>query len=161
MPAIHLQPRLLENTGPGGVSTKSIGLLIGIGLVPVFILIWVVCWLLFAYPHDRNLCCCVRKRHKSHSIAPEMLQRGSSTDTSQETLYEKADYTLPQRPYAAYSRTESGNSNTSGGVNVCHVDGRLGKEARPAWRTRETRTSVQSQTSVSTIAVVQEPERFV
>lgn len=158
MPTIYLQSLLLEDNGSESLSPTAIGLLIGVGFVPVCILAWVVGWLLFAYPSGRNICCCMRKRKRKTDPAPEILQQGS-TDTSQETLYEKAAYTMPQQPYAAYSRTESGISSASSGA-VSRTGGKLEEEISQ-WQKSETPASVQGQTSLRTIAVVQEPERFV
>ncbi|KAF2849789.1 hypothetical protein T440DRAFT_533383 [Plenodomus tracheiphilus IPT5] len=158
MPALQfhqLQPRFTTNGGSGNISATAIGLLIGVGLIPVIILIWVVCWLLFAYPHGRNICCCVRKRKTNTHPPPQMVQRGSS-DTSQETLYEEAGVTMPKRPYAVHSRTESGSSSGTGRLKKERE-----REGRLEWQRREMRMSGVSERSGETVVVVQEPKRFV
>ncbi|KAH9870941.1 hypothetical protein J1614_006513 [Plenodomus biglobosus] len=158
MPALHLHhlaPRLTTNEGSGGISATAIGLLVGLGLIPALILIWVVCWLLFTYPSDRNICCCVRKRKAVPP--PQMMQRGS-TDTSQETLYEKAGATTPpKRVYAAWARTESGTSSAGDGLDG-QSGGMQGVVDRPVWRER---MSGGSERSTGTVEAQQEPKRFV
>lgn len=159
MPALHLHhlaPRLTTNEGSGGISATAIGLLIGLGLIPALILIWVVCWLLFTYPSDRNICCCVRKR-KTDPLPP-MMQRGS-TDISQETLYEKAGATTPpKRVYAAWARTEAGTLSAAGEGADGQSRGMQGSADRPVWRER---MSGGSERSTETVVQAQEPKRFV
>ncbi|KAF1850562.1 uncharacterized protein K460DRAFT_270329 [Cucurbitaria berberidis CBS 394.84] len=140
MPAIaHLQPRLLDGSSPGGVSGTSIALLVCIALVPALLLIWIVVWLLFFYGKDRTCWCTKRKRRAAE---PEMLQQ--RTDASQDILFEKAVYDIPQRPFAAHARAESGSSSDGG--RLSKVDPRL---------------SIQSVASASNVPVMQEPKRFV
>jgi len=154
MPAImHLHARFLSSTGTSGINATVIGLIVGLGLIPAFILIWVVIWLLFFYPSDRN-CCCVKRKRRSDT--PEMLEQGGNTDASQEAVYEKAIYDLPQRPFAAHARTESGSSS---------VTGRLTKpdpnKSTTAVSKTDTRMSMYSVASASTVQCVQEPKPFV
>ncbi|KAI8941771.1 hypothetical protein NX059_002975 [Plenodomus lindquistii] len=153
--ATHLSPRFLTDTTSGGISPTAIGLLIGVGLIPAIILIWVICWLLFGYPNDRNICCCVRKRKRTNKDqpdpAPPMVQRGS-----QDTLWDEAVVSLPKRPYVAW-RSESGSSSLSnGGGGGGGEEGReMEKGGRPGWRERV------SEGSAETVVGVQEPRRFV
>lgn len=154
MPAVvHLQPRFLEDSASGGISGSAVATIVFIGLIPVIALIWVVIWLLFFYGSGRT-CWCTRR--KSRSAEPAMVQERDSTDTSQEILYEKAVYDLPQRPFTAHARTESGNS--IGSV-------RLSKPSpnRPTTAVSkiDTRRSIQSVASASSVPVVQEPKPFV
>lgn len=154
MPAIaHLQARFLIDSSSGGISATAIGLIIGVGLVPALILVWVVVWLLFFYGSNRN-CCCVNR--KTHPETSRDLEKGGRRDTSQEMLYEKAVYDLPQRPFVAHSRTEPGIS--SGARRLSKPD-----PNRPATRVShvDSRMSVQSHASANTVQGVQEPKRFV
>lgn len=151
MPAIpNLQPRWSDGDS-GGISATAIGLIVAFGLVPCVIIIWVVIFLFFAYPNDRNWCCMKRKKHKDN--IPDMQQNQTETDSSQETLHEKLAYGLPKRPFTAQVRTESGSSSNSG---------RLTKERRTSGPTRyDTRLSLQSVGSANTVQGAQEPKRFV
>ncbi|KAJ4364498.1 hypothetical protein N0V83_009092 [Neocucurbitaria cava] len=152
MPAIsHLQPRLLEGTS-SGISGTAIALIVVLGLIPVIALIWVVFWLLFFYGTGTGRTCwCTRRKRRT--AEPEMVEQRGTTDTSQEMQYEKAIYDIldiPQRPYAAHTRTESGSSNVT----------RLSK-TDPARSKFNTRLSMQSVGSASSVPVVQEPKPFV
>jgi hypothetical protein len=40
----HLAKRLLDGGSSGAISATSIGLIVGLGIIPVIILIWVVSW---------------------------------------------------------------------------------------------------------------------
>jgi hypothetical protein len=142
MPTLaHLVPRALEgSTTSGGISATAIGLIVGIGVVPVFVLIWVVSWLFWGYPNDRNWCCMRRKKKQADSES--MLER-ESTIPSQETIYEKKVYNVPERPMTN-PHNESGN--LAGGNRLTKTDPRI---------------SMQTIGSNSTVQVVQEPKRFV
>jgi hypothetical protein len=145
MPAIvHLAPRFLEGSSSGGISATAIAVLICVGVIPVFALIWVCVWLLFFYSNGRN-CCCMRR--KKASTEPEAL---ASPVTSEEALNEKADFTLPQRPLATF-RTES------------EASAERPRDSRGTLKKHHPRESMQSQwSSNSTIpVVVQEPKPFV
>jgi hypothetical protein len=155
MPAVHLQPRFLEDAGSGGISATAIGLIVGIGLVPAIILIWVVIFLFFAYPNDRNFCC--MKRRKGQGTSEKKATR-ASTLSSAETLYEneKGVYDLPKRPFPTHARTESGGSSRSG--RLSKVDPK--RPATGASKT-DTRMSLQSVGSGSTVYGVQESRTWV
>ncbi|KAH6629463.1 hypothetical protein C7974DRAFT_186787 [Boeremia exigua] len=144
MPAIaHLAPRFLEGSSSGGISGTAIGVLVVVGVIPVFALIWVCVWLLFFYSNGRNCCCMRRKRAAS---GPDMLE---SSMSSEATLNEKADYNFPQRPAPAW-RGDSGSSTERPGDSS-----RFLKKHHP-------RESLQSQwSSNSTVPVVQEPKPMV
>lgn len=146
MPAIpQLQPRFLSDNSPNSISATAIGLIVGIGLVPTIILIWLVIWLLFLYPSDRN--CCGMRRKKSIDV-PEMLeQRGNGENTFDEK--ERTNYNVPQRLVAAHSRTGSGSRLTKPDASSVTIE-----EA-------EARLSVQSRVSGSTIQGAHEPKPFV
>ncbi|KAJ4377008.1 hypothetical protein N0V86_006447 [Didymella sp. IMI 355093] len=143
MPAIaHLAPRFLEGGSSGGISATAIAVLIIVGIVPVIALIWVCIWLLFFYSNGRNCCCMRRKTSKSVPPTVEGL-------SSAETLNEKNDYTMPQRPVAAW-RTESGSSTERP------------RDSRGTLKKHHARASLQSQwSSNSTIPVMQEPKQMV
>ncbi|KAL6160478.1 hypothetical protein ACJQWK_02224 [Exserohilum turcicum] len=147
MPAIvHLQPRLIgQSGGNGGVTGTAIALIVCVGIIPCIIIIWAVCFLFWAYPYDRNCCCMKRKRR------PEPASVLKQAPLSQETLYEKENMGLPQRPFSAQVRSESGSSSNSG---------RLHKAPRPG-SGMDTRASVQSVGSVNTVQVTHEPKPFV
>lgn len=138
MPAIvHLAPRLELGNSSGGISGSAIAVLVIVGIIPVFALIWVCVWLLFGYSRDRN-CCCVRRKRVTPEPAP--VEGSMPSDA---TLNEKNDYTLPQRPISAW-RTDSGSSTEQ------PRDSRTLKKHHP-------RESIQSQwSSSSTVPVVQE-----
>ena len=149
MPAIaylapHLAPRFLEGSSSGGISGTAIAVLVIVGIIPVIALIWVCVWLLFFYGNGRN-CCCMRR--KTARMDPEVLEGPVS---SEKTLNEKTDYTLPQKPVSAW-RSESGSSTDRPATR----DSRTIKKHHP-------RESLQSQwSSNSTIPVVQEPKQMV
>lgn len=144
MPAIaHLAPRFLAGSSTGGISGTAIALLICVGVIPAIALIWVCIWLLFFYSNGRNCCCMRRKRAATE---PEMFE---GTISSDDALNEKADFTLPQRPTAAY-RAESGSSSERP------------RDSRGTLKKHHPRESMQSQySSNSTIPVIQEPKPFV
>lgn len=143
MPAIaHLAPRLELGGSSGGISGSAIAVLVIVGIIPVFALIWVCVWLLFGYSRDRN-CCCIRRKRATTEPAP--LESPMSSDA---TLNEKNDYTLPERPVSAW-RADSGSDIES------PRDSRVLKKHQP-------RESIQSQwSSSSTVPVVQEPKQMV
>lgn len=145
MPAIaHLAPRFLEGGSSGGISGTAIAVLVIVGIIPVIAVIWVSVWLLFFYGKGRN-CCCMRRK-KGTSTTPEVAETPMSSDA---TLNEKTDYTLPQRPDPAW-RAESGSSS----------DGP--RESRGTLKKHHPRESLQSQwSSNSTIPVMQEPKQMV
>ncbi|CAO2653543.1 Nn.00g029540.m01.CDS01 [Neocucurbitaria sp. VM-36] len=154
MPTIaHLQPRFLDGSASGGISGTAIALIVCVGIIPIIALIWVVVWLLFFYGTGRTCCCTRRKRR---TVEPETLEQRGSTDTSQEILYEKAVYDLPQRPYTAHTRTESGSSNSSGRLSKPDSN----KPTTVVSKT-DTRMSMHSFASASNVPNVQEPKRFV
>lgn len=144
MPAIvRLAPRLLEGGSSGGISGTAIAVLVIVGIIPVIAVIWVSVWLLFFYSNGRN-CCCMRRK-KASTTTPEVVE---SPMTSDSTLNEKTDYTLPQRPISAW-RPDSGSSNEQ------PRESRTLKKHHP-------RESLQSQwSSNSTIPVMQEPKQMV
>ncbi|KAH7371165.1 hypothetical protein BKA66DRAFT_424514 [Pyrenochaeta sp. MPI-SDFR-AT-0127] len=136
MPALHhLQARFLEGGGSGGISGTAIALIVCIGLIPAIALIWVVVWLLFFYGKGRNCCCMKRKKQTTETDTEQ-----SRTDTSQETLDEKAVYNPPPRPYIPHTRTESGSSADTG---------------------RFSRSDPNTRMSMNSVQGVQEPKRFV
>lgn len=144
MPAVaQLTRRLLDSGSTGGISATSIGLIVGLGIVPVIILIWVVSWLFWCYPYDRS-CCCTRRKKKQ--VDPELTHPGHHTGRSLDSFHEKdaAAYPMPAaaatRPSREY-RTESGNS-----ARLQKADPRL---------------SVQTANSNNTIHYMQEPKPFV
>ncbi|KAJ8112420.1 hypothetical protein OPT61_g5206 [Boeremia exigua] len=143
MPAIaHLAPRFLEDASTGGISGTAIAVLVVVGIIPVFALIWVCIWLLFFYGKGRNCCCMRRKRAASE---PQALESPMSSDA---TLNEKRDYTLPQRPAAAW-RNDSGSS-TEGP-----------RDSMGTLKKHHPRESIQSQwSSSSTVPVMQEPKQM-
>ncbi|KAF2818409.1 hypothetical protein CC86DRAFT_413918 [Ophiobolus disseminans] len=143
MPAIsHLVARQFSSGSSGGISTTAIGLIVGIGIIPVFILIWVVSWLFWCYPYNRT-CCCTRRKKKQPD--PEMTEQNDGTITSDETLHEKR-MDIPQRPVTTY-RTETGSSyGVNGGVRLTKTDPRL---------------SMQTVDSSYTGRTTQEPKPFV
>lgn len=144
MPAIaHLAPRFLEGGSSGGISGTAIAVLVVVGIIPVIALIWVCIWLLFFYSNGRNCCCMRRKAAKTEA---QVVEDGLS---SAETLNEKTDYTLPQRPVSAW-RTESRSS------------AERPRDSRGTLKKHHPRESMQSQwSSNSTIPVVQEPKQMV
>jgi hypothetical protein len=134
----HLTRRLLEGGSSGGISATSIGLIVGLGIVPVIICIWVVSWLFWCYPYDRS-CCCTRRKKKQADV--EAVLPGHRTGRSLDSLHEKATYPMPAgRPPVNY-RTESSNS-----ARLQKADPRL---------------SIQTANSQNTIHYVQEPKPFV
>jgi hypothetical protein len=122
MPAIsHLVARQFSSSvSTSGISPTSIGLIVGIGIVPVIILIWVVSWLFWCYPYNRT-CCCTRRKKKQPD--PEITEQADGTILSGETLHEKR-VGVPGRPVAAF-RTESGNSYVSHGNRLTKTDPRM------------------------------------
>lgn len=125
MPTVsHLVARqFAEGGSSGGISATAIGLIIGLGIVPVIILVWVVSWLFWCYPYNRS-CCCTRRKKKEAD--PEITeQRFDGTITSDETLHEK-HIAAPERPVTTY-RTESGSSYGAygGGNRLTKADPRL------------------------------------
>jgi hypothetical protein len=149
MPAIgHLQARFLESSSGGGITGTAIALIICLGLIPSIAVIWAICYLFWAYPYDRNCCCIKRKRR------PEPQSVLNQAPMSEETLYEKQGMGLPQRPFAAQVRSDSGSSSNSG---------RLQKQYRPGSGNYkgETRMSLQSVTSANSVQVAHEPKPFV
>jgi hypothetical protein len=143
MPAlIHLVPRLAVGGSSGGISATAIGLIVGLGIVPVIILTWVVSWLFWCYPYDRS-CCCTRRKKKQAD--PELdFTPAEYTVANPNTIHEKGPYTAPQRP-ANNFRSESANSAAYGN--------RLTKN--------DPRMSLNTIASNSTIAVTHEPKPFV
>jgi hypothetical protein len=141
MPAlVHLARRFLESGTTEGISATAIGLIVGLGIVPVIILIWVVSWLFWCYPYDRSCCCTRRKKKQADVEASEQM----TTNIASQTMYhEKANYHAPERPTPNY-RTESGNSN--GGNRLTKTDPRI---------------SLQTIASNNTIHVAHEPKPFV
>jgi hypothetical protein len=134
---VHLSARQFAlDSGTGGISSTAIGLIVGVGVVPVFILVWVVSWLFWGYPNDRNFCC-VRRR-KKQSDAEKM----ESTLPSRGVVNEKANYNLPERQVTNQGM-DRGNSR----------GGRLSKT--------DPRFSLQTIGSNSSVQVVQQPQRFV
>jgi hypothetical protein len=138
MPAlVHLVPRVFGDGSAttGGISATAIGLIVGLGIIPLIILIWVVSWLFWCYPYDRS-CCCTRRKKKQ----PDVEKPGPfhKTGRSLDSFHEKSAYPMPARPSAANVRTESGNSN-----RLTKTDPRL------------------SINSSNTIQEMQEPKRFV
>ncbi|KAF2024242.1 hypothetical protein EK21DRAFT_117977 [Setomelanomma holmii] len=144
MPAVaHLVHRaILEGASTGGLSAIAIGLIVGIGIVPVFILIWVVSWLFWCYPYNRTCCCTRRKKKKPEE---EMADTPVTPVTSDETLREKALYNIPSnsRPNTTY-RKESGGLERGG---------RLTKA--------DPRISLQTVSSDRTVQVMHEPKPFI
>ncbi|EAT87153.1 hypothetical protein SNOG_06089 [Parastagonospora nodorum SN15] len=139
MPAVaHLTRRLLEGGSSGGISATSIGLIVGLGVVPVIICVWVVSWLFWCYPYDRS-CCCTRRK-KKQQLDEEINPTGHRTGRSLDSLHEKAAYPMPAGQAPVNYRTESGNP------------GRLQKT--------DPRFSVQTANSSNTIHYVQEPKPF-
>jgi hypothetical protein len=148
MPAIpHLAPRFLESSSSGGISGTAIGLIVGLGIVPVIILVWVVSWLFWCYPYDRS-CCCTRRKKKQQEVVEEKPGPFHKTGRSLDSLHEKTAYPMPVRPSNNY-RTESGNSfgnnntNSYGNKRLTKTDPRL------------------SMNSTDTMQISQEPKRFV
>ncbi|KAL6708089.1 hypothetical protein ACN47E_003523 [Coniothyrium glycines] len=154
MPAMHhLQSRQISvgsSDAAGSISALSIGLIVGIGVVPTIIVIWVVIFLFFAYPNDRNWCCMKRKKRKDNMLD---LDDDSTQIPSQETLHENTAYDIPKRPFVGQGRTESGNSSYAGRFT----------QDRPSMihNRAETRMSLQSLGSASTVHGAQEPKPFV
>lgn len=151
MPIIaHLQARFTDEGVSGGISATAIGLIVGLGLVPALILIWVAAWLMVCYPANRN-CCCMRRKARADST--DGLESGGNSDLSRESLHEKAIDNMPQRPYNAQSRTESGTSQENRrltkiepkrpGTGILRIDTGLSMQSR------------------GSIQGVQEPQRFV
>ncbi|KAH7072285.1 hypothetical protein BKA63DRAFT_568197 [Paraphoma chrysanthemicola] len=141
---VHLASRqFLEGSSTEGLSATSIGLIVGIGIIPVFILIWVVSWLFWCYPYNRT-CCCTRRKKKQPE--EEMANSPVTPVTSEETLREKALYNIPSnsRPNTTY-RTESGGY-ANNGTRLSKTDPRF---------------SQQTVASDRTIQVTHEPKRFV
>ncbi|KAG9195087.1 hypothetical protein G6011_00207 [Alternaria panax] len=150
MPVIsHLQARFLEDSsGNGGISATAIALIVCLGIVPCIILIWVVCYLFWAYPYDRNCCCIKRKRSRE----PQSFL--GQAPTSEERIYEKPGVAPPQRPFSGQMWTDTGSSSNTG---------RLHKQQRPGSGVdaRGTRMSLNSVVSANTITYAQEPKPFV
>jgi hypothetical protein len=143
MPAlVHLVPRLDVGGNTGGILATSIGLIVGLGIVPVVILVWVVSWLFWCYPYDRS-CCCTRRKKKQADPELDFAPAGY-TVANPNTIHEKGQYTAPQRP-ANNFRSESGNSAPNGN--------RLTKT--------DPRMSMNTIASNSTIQVTHEPKPFV
>jgi len=110
MPVItHLVARqnfeISSGGGGGGITATAIGLIVGIGIIPALILIYVVSWLFWCYPYNRT-CCCTRRKKRQPD--PEITEPHSGAISSGETVYEKR-MDLPQRP-ASNRRSESGSS---------------------------------------------------
>ncbi|KAL5116182.1 hypothetical protein ACEQ8H_005959 [Pleosporales sp. CAS-2024a] len=137
MPAVALVARqsITEGSTSGTISATSIGLIVGLGIVPVIICIWVVSWLFWCYPYDRS-CCCTRSKKKQAD--EQIVQPGHGTGRSLDSLDEKATYPVPARRPTVENRTNSG---------------RLQKA--------DPRISVQSSNSQNSVQYVQEPKRFV
>jgi hypothetical protein len=143
----HLVRRILESDGSGGISATAIGLIVGLGIVPVIILVWVVSWLFWCYPYDRS-CCCTRRKKKQPDIE-EKPGPFHKTGRSLDSLHEKTQYPMPARPSNNY-RTESGNSYTNNSNNNAYGNNRLTKT--------DPRLSMNS---TNTMQISQEPKRFV
>lgn len=143
----HLAKRLLDGGSSGAISATSIGLIVGLGIIPVIILIWVVSWLFWCYPYDRS-CCCTRRKKKQP--ADQEAYHGHRTGREVDSLHEKAGLPMPDRPSMAYYRSESGNSNGSNGYNGHN---RLSKQ--------DPRLSLNTVNSTNTIHYTQEPKPFV
>jgi len=136
----HLTRRLLDGGSSEAISATSIGLIVGLGIIPVIILVWVVSWLFWCYPYDRS-CCCTRRKKKEPKDVEVM---GHRTGREVDSFHEKASMPVPDRPSMAYYRSESGNSN--GGGRLSKPDPRL---------------SLNTVDSSNTIHYTQEPKRFV
>ncbi|RMZ71931.1 sugar transporter stl1 [Pyrenophora seminiperda CCB06] len=147
MPAIaHLQARFLEATNSGGVSATAIALIVVLGILPVIVLFWAVCFLFWAYPNDRNWCCMRRKRR------PEPESVLTQAPMTEKTMHEGPGMTLPQQPTSAQLRQESGSPSNAA---------RLQKSQRQSsWTQNRARASMQSFGSANG-QMVQEPQRFV
>lgn len=140
MPAItHLTRRLLDSGSSGGISATSIGLIVGLGIIPVVILIWVVSWLFWCYPYDRS-CCCTRRKKKQQPDE-ELNQPGHRTGRSLDSFHEKAAYPIPADRTPTTYPTEPSNS-----ARLQKTDPRL---------------SIQTSNSQNTIHYMQEPKPFV
>jgi hypothetical protein len=144
MPSIvHLAPRLLEGSTTGGLSATAIGLIVGIGIIPVFILIWVVSWLFWCYPYNRS-CCCTRRKKKQPE--EEMADTPVTPVTSDETLREKALYNIPSNSRSSTTyRTESGGSSNNA-TRLTKADPRI---------------SMQTVGSGRSVQIMHEPRPFV
>jgi len=146
MPAIqHLVARqsIALGGGGGGITPTAIGLIVGIGIIPALILIYVVSWLFWCYPYNRTCCCTRRKKKEADPELTEPPYNGGIS--SGETVYEK-HVGAPQRPEPP-SRFESGSSYGSPAGN------RLTKN--------DPRFSLQTIDSSYNGRATQEPQRFV
>lgn len=139
----HLAKRLLDGGSSGAISATAIGLIVGLGIIPVIILIWVVSWLFWCYPYDRS-CCCTRRKKKQP--VDEEVYNGHRTGREVDSLHEKAGLPMPERPSMAYYRSESGNSNGNTGNRLSKQDPRL---------------SLNTVNSTNTMHYTQEPKPFV
>lgn len=122
MPAFaHLVARQFDSsTGGGGISATAIGLIVGVGIVPALICLYVVSWLFWCYPYNRT-CCCTRRKKKQPD--PEITEPHVGVISSGETLYEKR-IAPPQRPAGNY-RSESGGMSGPSGHRLFKPDPRL------------------------------------
>jgi len=146
----------LGSSSSGGISATAIGLIVGLGIIPVIILIWVVSWLFWCYPYDRS-CCCTRRKKKQ--VDEEINGHRHKTGRSLDSLHEKAAYPMPgpERPSMSY-RNESGNSTTSNDGNAyagnrTYSNNRLSKP--------DPRLSLNTVNSTNTMHYTQEPKPFV
>ncbi|OAL07055.1 hypothetical protein IQ06DRAFT_6774 [Phaeosphaeriaceae sp. SRC1lsM3a] len=137
----HLAKRLLDGGSSGSISATAIGLIVGLGIIPVIILIWVVSWLFWCYPYDRS-CCCTRRKKKLPK--DEEFNHGHRTGREVDSLHEKAGLPMPERPSMTYYRSESGNSNGSNRIT------------KP-----DPRSSLNTVNSTNTLHYTQEPKPFV
>jgi len=146
MPAIsHVVARQLSLGGAtGGISATAIGLIVGIGIVPALILIYVVSWLFWCYPYNRT-CCCTRRKKKE--VDPELTEAPYNGGISSgETVYEKRA-NPSQRPDPP-SRFESGSSY-------------YGPPAGNRLTKNDPRFSLQTIDSTNNGRATHEPQRFV
>jgi hypothetical protein len=150
MPSLaHLVARqsISLSGGGGGITPTAIGLIVGIGIIPAIILIFVVSWLFWCYPYNR-ICCCTRR--KKMQPDPEVTEPYNGVPyrgvvSSGENVQEKRvdAFHRPDPP----SRFESGSSYGSPAGN------RLTKN--------DPRFSLQTIDSSYNGRTNQEPQRFV
>ncbi|KAH8725382.1 hypothetical protein GQ44DRAFT_772056 [Phaeosphaeriaceae sp. PMI808] len=131
---VHLVPRVLEAGETAGISPTAIGLIVGVGIIPVFILFYVVSWLFWCYPYDRT-CCCRRRKKKVADMENGM-------PLNREAIREKAGFDIPGRPLNN-DRSASGTPN--GGSRFAKADPRFSAQTIGS----------------NNIQYAQEPKRFV
>ncbi|KAF1912732.1 hypothetical protein BDU57DRAFT_541464 [Ampelomyces quisqualis] len=139
----------LGSSASGGISATAIGLIVGLGIVPVIILIWVVSWLFWCYPYNRS-CCCTRRKKKQ--VDEEIYGHGHQTGRSVDSFHAKAAYPMPGPERASINYgSEFGNwtgSNADG-----YGNNRLAKT--------DARLSLNTVNSTNTMHYTQEPKPFV